>query len=284
MEAVWDLGEAALRPFQYGFMVRALLASVTVGVVCGIIGSYVVLRGLAFMGDAVAHAVFPGVVIAYLLGVNLLVGAVLMGMATAVGIGTLARRTVVSEDTAIGILFAGAFALGLLLLSFASGAQIDLQGLLLGNVLAVSRGELLAMMCLASLVAVVLGALHKELVFHTFDPVGATAAGLPTGPLAYLLLILLALVVVVSLQTVGIILVVAMLVTPAATAYLLAERFVPMMLLAALLGAAAAAGGLYLSFHINVASGASMVLVSTGLFLLAALAAPRQGLLRSRRR
>ena len=190
----------------------------------------------------------------------------------------------VSEDTAIGILFAGAFALGLLLLSFASGAQIDLQGLLLGNVLAVSRGELLAMMCLASLVAVVLGALHKELVFHTFDPVGATAAGLPTGPLAYLLLILLALVVVVSLQTVGIILVVAMLVTPAATAYLLAERFVPMMLLAALLGAAAAAGGLYLSFHINVASGASMVLVSTGLFLLAALAAPRQGLLRSRRR
>ncbi len=258
-------------PLGYGFMVRALLVSALVGIVCPIVGSYVVMRGLAFMGDALAHSIFPGVVIALLLGVSHLAGALATGVVVAFLIGYVSRRTGVSEDTAIGILFAGLFALGVALLTASRTVNVNLEDLLLGQVLGVSTMDVYLTLGLTVLVVGVVYAFHKELVFSSFDPLGATVSGLPTGALTYLLLVLLALVIVVALQAVGVILVMAMLVTPAATSYLLVKRFVPMMMVSALLGVISTTVGLYLSFYLNVASGSAMVIVATILFAAAAV-------------
>ena len=271
MDALLD---PLLEPFRYGFMVRALFVSVLVGVLCPILGSFVVTRGLAFMGDALAHAVLPGLVIAFLIGVSPFVAAVPTGVAVALLIGYVSRRTGIGVDTSIGVLFAGLFALGLVLLTAARGISVDLEDLLLGQVLGVSEADVYVTAGLAAVVLVVLYSFNKELVFSSFDPVGASVVGLPTVWLDYLLLVLLALVIVIALQAVGIVLVMAMLVTPAATAYILVRSFFRVMALGAALGATAAIVGLYLSFHLNIPSGPAMTLVATAIFI--AVAATRR--------
>jgi manganese/iron transport system permease protein len=258
-------------PFDYGFMLRALYVSVLVGIVCPILGAFVVTRGLAFMGDAMSHAVLPGLVVAFMLGVSPFLAAVPAGMGVAFLIGVISRRTGVSQDTSIGILFAGLFALGLALLATASSVSVDLEDLLLGQVLAVSGTDVYVTAGLVAIVLVVLYALIKELIFTSFDPVGASVAGLPTARLDYLLLVLLALVIVIALQAVGIVLVMAMLVTPAATASLLARSFIRLMVIGAILGALAAVAGLYISFYADLPSGPSMTLVATAEFVVVAL-------------
>ena len=257
-------------PFGYGFMLRALYVSVLVGIVCPILGAFVVTRGLAFMGDAMSHAVLPGLVVAFMLGVSPFLAAVPAGMGVALLIGIIARRTGVSQDTSIGILFAGLFALGLALLATAKGISVDLEDLLLGQVLAVSGTDVYVTAGLVAVVLVVLYALNKELIFTSFDPVGASVAGLHTARLDYLLLVLLALVIVIALQAVGIVLVMAMLVTPAATASLLARSFIRLMVIGAVLGALAAVAGLYISFYADLPSGPSMTLVATAEFVVVA--------------
>ena len=257
-------------PFGYGFMLRALYVSMLVGIVCPILGAFVVTRGLAFMGDAMSHAVLPGLVVAFMLGVSPFLAAVPAGMGVAFLIGIIARRTGVSQDTSIGILFAGLFALGLALLATAKGVSVDLEDLLLGQVLAVSGTDVYITAGLVAVVLVVLYALNKELVFTSFDPVGASVAGLHTARLDYLLLVLLALVIVIALQAVGIVLVMAMLVTPAATASLLARSFIRLMVIGAVLGALAAVAGLYISFYADLPSGPSMTLVATAEFVVVA--------------
>ena len=269
------IADPLLDPFRYTFMVRALLVSVLVGVMCPVLGSYVVSKGLAFMGDAMAHAVLPGLVVGLVIGVSPFVGAVPVAIAMAVLIGYMSRRLGVSEDVSIGILFAGLFALGLVLLSVAEGLSVNLEDLLLGQVLGVSRVDVYVTAGLAALVLLVLYAFHKELVFSSFDWLGATVSGVPAGRMDYLLLVLLALVIVISIQAVGIILVMAMLVTPAATAYLLMRRFVPVMVVGAALGIAAAVAGLYLSYYLNIPSGAAMTLVATSVFAVVAAAKRR---------
>ena len=259
-----------LDPFRYPFMVRALFVSVLVGIVCPVLGSFVVTRGLAFMGDALAHAVLPALVIAFLVGASPFVAAVPAGVAVALLIGYLSRRTGISEDTSIGVMFAGMFALGLVLLTTARGISVDLEDLLLGQVLGVSQTDVYITAGLTGVVLLVLYLFNKELVFSSFDPVGASVVGLPIGWLDYLLLLLLALVIVIALQAVGIVLVMAMLVTPAATAYLLVRSFTQVMVLGAALGALAAVVGLYVSFYVNVPSGPAMTLVATGLFIVVA--------------
>ena len=261
---------ALIDPFTYGFMLRALIVSVLVGVICPLLGSYVVTRGLAFMGDALAHAVLPGLVIGFLIGVSPFAAALPAGVAVAFLIGYLSRRTGVSEDTAIGILFAGLFALGLVMLTSARGISVNLEDLLLGQVLGVTEADVYVTIGLAGVVVAVLYAFHKELVFDSFDPVGATVIGLRTGWLDYVLLVVMAVVVVTALQTVGIVLVMAMLVTPAATAYLLVRSFVSVMLVGAAIGVAAAVTGLYLSFHLNLPSGPAMTLAATAAFVVVA--------------
>lgn len=260
--------ELVTAPFEFGFMQRALVGGVLVGAICALVGTYVVLRGLAFVGDALAHAAFPGVVIAYLLKGNIYLGATLFALATALGIGLVSRRSRVSYDTAIGILFAGAFALGVLLMSTIQGYTVDLFSFLFGNVLGISRRDLLLVGLLGAIVVLAVILFYKELLLLSFDPTVAEAMGYPVQALNYLLLGLIALTIVISIQAVGIILVVALLVTPSATAYLLTERFLRMMILGVLLAALAAVIGLYLSYYLNVASGAAIVLVSTCLFFL----------------
>lgn len=261
--------EWLVSPFQPAFMQRAFLGGILVGALCAVVGTFVVLRGMAFIGDALAHAAFPGVVLAYMLNANIHLGATIFALATALGIGFVSRRARTSDDTTIGILFAGAFALGILLMSTIQGYTADLFSFLFGNILGISTADLAVVGALAALVVLAVALCYKELLIVSFDPVVAEAMGYPVQALNYLLLSLIALTIVVSIQAVGVVLVVALLVTPAATAALLTERFLRVMGVGVLLSMLATALGLYLSFYLNVASGAAIVLVSTILFFTA---------------
>jgi manganese/iron transport system permease protein len=274
--------EQVLEPLQHAFFQRALVASVLAGVLCAIVGSYVVLKGMAFIGDAVAHAAFPGVVAAFIFGGPYVLGGGIAAFLTAIAIGWVSRRARLRVDTAIGVLFAGAFALGVLMFSSIRGFVGDLMNFLLGNVLAIGAGELMALLALGALVLAIVLLLWKELLYATFDPQGAAASGLRVGALEYLFLGLVAITIVVSIQAVGIILVVAMLVTPAATAQLLTVRFSRLVPTATVIGAGTAIVGLYLSFWFDVASGATIVLVQTSVFALALVFSPSRGLLGER--
>ena len=258
-------------PFQYSFMLRALIVSVLVGVMCPILGAYVITRGRSFMGDALAHSVLPAMVVAFLLGISPFFAAVPAGILIAVLMGGVSRRTGISEDTSIGIIFAGMFALGLVMLSTATNINVDIEDLLLGQVLGVSQTDVYVSLGLAALVLAGLYAFHRQLVYTTFDLVGAAVVGIRTRIVEYVLLALLALVIVIGIQAAGIVLVMAMLITPAAAAYLLAKRFVEVMALGAVIGAASAITGLYLSYYIDLPSGPAMALVATGVFALAAV-------------
>ncbi|MEA2549353.1 MAG: manganese/iron transport system permease protein [Chloroflexota bacterium] len=269
-------------PLAYGFMQRGLVAAILVGVVCAVMGTFVVLKGLAFIGDAVSHAAFPGLVIAFMLGLPLYLGGAVASVGTALAIGFVSRRGRLRFDTTVGVLFAGTFALGILLFSTIKNYVADLLGYLLGNVLGIGIGDLVQVAILGAVVLVIVIAIRKELLYATFDPLGAAASGLPVAALEYLLLALLGVTIVVSIQAVGIVMVVAMLVTPAATAQLLVVRFERLMILAAVLATVAAISGLYLSFYANLASGASIVLIETLFFILALLFGPRSGLLSGR--
>lgn len=266
-------------PFTLEFMQRALAASLIVGVLCSVIGCFVVLRAMAFLGDALAHAILPGVAIAYLLGADLLIGALVAAVLVAVGIGLFSRRGALKEDTAIGVLFAAALALGIVLISTAHSYAVDLTHILFGNVLGVTGHDLWLTGAIAAVVLALLLLFFKEFKLASFDPVLAHMLGRRPEVLRFAMLILLALTIVVSLQTVGVGLVAAMLVTPAATAYLLTRRLATMMLIAALIGGASSVAGLYVSYYLDVASGAAVVLTATVLFLLAFVAAPRRGVL-----
>jgi len=258
-----------LAPLNYDFFVRALIASALVGVACAIVGSFVVLKGMSFIGDAVSHAAFPGVVIAYLVGAPIILGGAIAAVGTALGIGAIARRSGLRADAIIGVLFAGMFALGVAIFSSIPSYVGDLFHFLFGDVLGISVGDLGALTLLVLGLLLVLRLLWKELLFSTFDPLGAGAAGLPVRRLDDLLLILIAITIVISLQAVGIVLVVAMITTPAATAQLLVKRFTAMIQVAALIGVSAAIIGLYLSYSLDIASGAAIVILETTLFLIA---------------
>ncbi|MGQ9676990.1 MAG: metal ABC transporter permease [Chloroflexota bacterium] len=272
-----ELVNLLLTPFTYEFMQRGVLASVVVGVLCAIVGCYVVLRGMAFLGDAVAHAILPGVAVAYLVNGSLLLGAVVAAIAVALLISVFSSHRQIKEDTAIGIVFAGALALGVALMSTIRSYSTDLTHILFGNVLGVSQSDLWLTGILAALVLMVVLLLYKELLVVTFDPVFAALLRLPVNLLRNLLLVLMAVTVVVSLQTVGVGLVAAMLVTPAATAHLVTRRLPSMMALAAAIGAASGLAGLYISFYANVASGAAIVLFCTACFAAVYLFAPGRG-------
>jgi manganese/iron transport system permease protein len=224
-------------PLGYDFVLRALAEVVVMGATCGAIGAYVIVRRLAFIGDAISHAVFPGIVLAYLAGLSIFGGALVAGLITALGIALVARGGRIREDTAIGIFFAAAFALGIVLISTRHTFQGDLTGFLIGNLQGVSAGDIAVSAAVGLAIIVVLAAVHKELVLVSFDRTLASALGYPVFALDALLLVILTVTIVVSIQAVGIILVLAMLVTPAATARLLVDRFVPMLALGSLLGA-----------------------------------------------
>ncbi len=272
-----------IEPWQHGFMVRGFLVTAMVGVVCSVLGTYVVLRGMAFFGDALAHSILPGVVLAFLLGWPLAIGALAVGILVALGIGALSGRGVIKEDTAIGVVFAGAFALGVAMLSASTSYTVDLAHFLFGNPLGVSQSDLLRTYILSAIVLLLVFLFYKEFMIISFDPLLATTLRLPVRVFRNLLLILLAVTIVVSIQAVGIALVVAMLVTPAAAALMVTQRLWRMMALAATIGAASGIAGLYISFYWGIAAGPSIVLVATAIFIVAFLFAPGKGLIRRTR-
>jgi manganese/iron transport system permease protein len=260
--------DVLLAPFQYDFMIRAFAASLTVGILCSAIGTYVVLRKLAFIGDGIAHASFAGIVVAFLRGADYYIGAAIVAVATALGIGYVNRNAKISLDTAIGVLFTGAFALGIFLMSRLPNYSVDLQSYLFGNILAVSNKDLMLTLGLSLVVFALLAVLYRPLLYASFDPVVAQASGIRVPFLEYTLLVMIALTVIVSLETVGIVLVAALLVTPAAAAFQLTRRFGVMMALSVLFGAFCAVAGLYGSYYLHAASGATIVLLATLLFFV----------------
>lgn len=255
-------------PFRFSFMQTALLAAVLAGLTCASIGVYVVLRRMAFIGDALSHTILPGVVVAYLNQWNLAGGALVAGVITALGIGWLSRRDVIREDTAIGVVFTGMFAFGVLLMSTARSFR-DFTHILFGNILGVTRGDLELIAAITVAVLALLFLFHKELELTSFDPIHAEVIGLRASRLRYLLLVLLAFTVVSCVQIVGVVMTTALLITPAATASLLTTRLWRMMAIAAVVAIASGIIGLYASFYANVSSGAAIVLACTGFFAVA---------------
>ncbi len=258
-------------------MQRAMLAAVLAGGVAALVGTYVLLRGMAFLGEALSHAVLPGIAVAYITGHSIVLGAFLAGVITSLGVGFVSRHRYIKEDTATGILLSGMFALGVAIISTVKSYSIDLTGFLFGNVLAISDRDIQISLVVWLIVGLALWLFHRRWIILAFDPDYAAAAGLPVGILHYSLVVLLALTIVAAMQTVGVALVLAMLVTPPATARMLAHRIGTIMLLSVLLGMAAAVAGLFISYYYDMASGASIVLVSVLLFLGALLFAPEKG-------
>lgn len=267
-----------LDPLSYPFMVRGLIAASLVGVVCAVIGTFIVLRGMAFFGDALAHTILPGIAAGYLVSGGarepLFWWALVTAVLSAFGIGAISRGGRIKEDTAIGIIFAGMFALGIALISTVRSYSVDLAHFLFGDVLGVTGGDLVRMALFSAVILGLVAAFYKEFMVISFDPVLAVTLRLPTRLLEYLLLVLIAVTIVVALQTVGVALMVAMLVTPAATAQLLTRRLPVMMAIAALIGSLSGVVGLYLSYYANIASGAAIVLVTTAVFLVTLALAP----------
>ncbi|WP_205544217.1 metal ABC transporter permease [Rubrobacter indicoceani] len=257
-------------PLGYSFMQTGLLAALLIGATCAVLGVYVVLRGMAFIGDALSHTVLPGLAASYLLGLNLLAGAVAAGILTAFGVGWLSRNRTLREDTAIGVAYTGMFALGVVLMSSVNSFR-DFSHILFGNILGVTPASLLTIALLSAGILLTVFVLHKELELTSFDPTHASAIGLDPDRLRYILLVLLALTVVIGIQAVGVILISALLITPAATASLLTDKLHHMMALAVAFSVFAATGGLYASYYLDLPSGAAIVLLCTSAFLVTLL-------------
>jgi ABC-type Mn2+/Zn2+ transport system permease subunit len=260
----------------YHFMQRALIAGTLIGAVCAIIGTYVVLKGLSFIGAGIAHASFGGVALGFFLKFNPILTAVFFCLGTAWGIGLVSRKGQVKEDTAVGIFFASTMALGILIIGFIKGYNVDLFGYLFGSILAVSTDDVWITVGLSAAVLILVLLFFKELLFVVFDAEMAAVTGVPAAKIYFLLVSLIALTVVLSIKVVGIVLVSALLVTPAAAAYQLTENFRRMMLLSILIGVASTVGGLLLSYELTTASGATIVLLSTLIFFVSALLSPRR--------
>ncbi|WP_458111801.1 metal ABC transporter permease [Arthrobacter sp. R1-13] len=276
-----DLIDILLEPLSYDFMVRAIITTALAAVVCAVLSCWLVLIGWSLMGDAVSHAVLPGVVLAYMVGAPFALGALVFALIAVTLIGVVRNTSRVKEDAAIGIVFTSLFALGLVLISV-TPSQTDLNHIIFGNLLGVSVPDLIQVLVLGVVAFAILILKRRDLTLYAFDPVHAHAIGLSPRRLGALLLGLLALTSVVALQTVGVVLVVAMLIIPGATAYLLTDRFSRMLLIAPVVSAACSIAGIYLSYYLDTASGGMVVLTQGAVFAVVYLFSPRQGLIGTR--
>jgi len=271
--------EALIEPLQYGFMQRSLVVAILVGLLCAVVGSYLMVQRLALLGDAISHSVLPGLAIAFLLGANIFIGAFIAGVLSTMAIAWIRTRSPIKEDAAMGIVFSAFFALGVTLITvIQKNNKIDLNHFLFGNILGVTGDEVRDTAIIAIIVLVVIALIYKELLFYTFDPIGAAAAGLPVNRLNFGLMLLIALTIVASMKAVGVILVLALLITPGATAYLLVKRLHQVMIFGAIIGIFSSITGMYLSYFWNFPSGPAIVLVASGLFVLALLFSPNYGI------
>jgi manganese/iron transport system permease protein len=272
--------QTLIEPLQYGFMQRSLLIAILVGIVCAIVGSYLMVQRLALLGDAISHSVLPGLAIAFILGANIFIGAFIAGVLSTVIIAWIKARSTIKEDAAMGIVFSAFFALGITLITIVQkDNKIDLNHFLFGNILGVTAEDAIDTALIVALVLLVVVFFYKELLFYTFDPLGAQATGLPVNLLNFGLMVLIALTIVASLKAVGVVLVLSLLITPASTAYLLVTRLHQVMILGAIIGVISSISGMYLSYFYNLPSGPAIVLVASGLFVLSLLFSPTQGIL-----
>jgi manganese/iron transport system permease protein len=271
--------EALISPLQYGFMQRSLVVAIIVGLLCAIVGSYLMVQRLALLGDAISHSVLPGLAIAFLVGANIFVGAFIAGVVSTLLIAWIRTRSPIKEDAAMGIVFSAFFALGITLITtIQKQNKIDLNHFLFGNILGVTFDDVRDTAIIATVVLIVILLLYKELLFYTFDPLGAQAAGLPVNQLNFGLMLLIALTIVASMKAVGVILVLSLLITPGATAYLLVNRLHQVMIVGAAIGIISSISGMYLSYFFNLPSGPAIVLVVSGLFALSFLFSPNYGI------
>ena len=272
--------QTLIEPLQYGFMQRSLVIAILVGIVCAIVGSYLMVQRLALLGDAISHSVLPGLAIAFILGANIFIGAFIAGVLSTVIIAWIKTRSTIKEDAAMGIVFSAFFALGITLITIVQkDNKIDLNHFLFGNILGVTPQDAIDTGFIVALVLLVVVFFYKELLFYTFDPLGAQATGLPVNLLNFGLMVLIALTIVASLKAVGVVLVLSLLITPASTAYLLVTRLHQVMILGAIIGVISSISGMYLSYFYNLPSGPAIVLVASGLFVLSLLFSPTQGIL-----
>lgn len=272
--------QTLIEPLQYGFMQRSLVIAILVGIVCAIVGSYLMVQRLALLGDAISHSVLPGLAIAFILGANIFIGAFIAGVLSTVIIAWIKARSTIKEDAAMGIVFSAFFALGITLITIVQkDNKIDLNHFLFGNILGVTAADAIDTAFIVALVLLVVVFFYKELLFYTFDPLGAQATGLPVNLLNFGLMVLIALTIVASLKAVGVVLVLSLLITPASTAYLLVTRLHQVMILGAIIGVISSISGMYLSYFYNLPSGPAIVLVASGLFVLSLLFSPTQGIL-----
>lgn len=272
--------QTLIEPLQYGFMQRSLLIAILVGIVCAIVGSYLMVQRLALLGDAISHSVLPGLAIAFILGANIFVGAFIAGVLSTVIIAWIKARSTIKEDAAMGIVFSAFFALGITLITIVQkDNKIDLNHFLFGNILGVTAQDAIDTALIVALVLLIVVLFYKELLFYTFDSLGAQATGLPVNLLNFGLMVLIALTIVASLKAVGVVLVLSLLITPASTAYLLVTRLHQVMILGAIIGVISSISGMYLSYFYNLPSGPAIVLVASGFFVLSLLFSPTQGIL-----
>ena len=273
-----------IEPMQYGFMQRALLVSAFAATACGVVGTFVVLRGMAFLGDAIAHSALTGMAAAFLIGINVFLGALIWAIPASLAISLVSRRAGVRLDAVIGVLFAGGFALGVIMINVSENYAGDLLSILFGNVLGASWNDVMAVGALAGGVILVVRLFYKELVFTTYDASVAAASGIPVRFLEYLLPLLVALTTVAALKTVGNVMVMSLLVVPAVTGSLLARRLTGMMLATVASALVAIVAGLYLSYYFNLPTGPAIVVVSVGLLLVTVIVSPRRWTLAARLR
>ena len=272
--------QTLIEPLQYGFMQRSLVIAILVGIVCAIVGSYLMVQRLALLGDAISHSVLPGLAIAFILGANIFIGAFIAGVLSTVIIAWIKTRSTIKEDAAMGIVFSAFFALGITLITIVQkDNKIDLNHFLFGNILGVTAADAIDTALIVALVLLVVVFFYKELLFYTFDPLGAQATGLPVNLLNFGLMVLIALTIVASLKAVGVVLVLSLLITPASTAYLLVTRLHQVMILGAIIGVISSISGMYLSYFYDLPSGPAIVLVASALFVLSLLFSPTQGIL-----
>ena len=263
---------------DFQFLQNALITSVMVGISAGIIGSFIILRGMSLMGDAISHAVLPGVALSYMLGSSYIIGATIFGMASAALIGFVTKHSRLKNDTAIGIVFSAFFALGIILISFARSST-DLYHILFGNVLAVRDSDMFLTAAVLVIVLIAVLLFYKQLKLTSFAPTIAKSYGWNISAINYGLMFLLTLVAVTSLQTVGTILVIAMLITPGATAYQLTDKLLVMIVLSTVFGTLSSIVGLYFSYSYNLPSGATIVMAAAVFFIVAFIFAPKKGLI-----
>jgi len=267
-------------PLQYAFMQRSLIIAIIVGIICAVVGSYLMVQRLALLGDAISHSVLPGLAIAFILDINIFVGAFIAGLISTIFINIIRNNSKIKEDAAMGIVFSAFFALGITLITIVQkDNKIDLNHFLFGNILGVSKTEVIETIIIAIFVLLIVFFFYKELLFYTFDKLGAESVGLPVKWLDMGLMILIGLTIIASLKAVGVILVLSLLITPPCTAYLLVDRLSQVMLIGVLIGVISSISGMYLSYYFNLPSGPAIVLVATSFFMLSFLFSPHQGLI-----